>query len=103
MARTTRLRQTIIAILDESGPLATNQIQEIVNERLRHGTTSQQLGNVLAKDPRFVKVGMTTRAGFLSGGSCSGGYEVCVWNTTTHDENTPSSRHTSELGTQVEH
>ena len=85
--RTKRLRETITKILEEEGPLATHQILEKCNSRLRHGTTSNQLGNVLSKRPEFKKVGTTMRGGFLTGA-----YEVCVW-TTAHAEDTSGSEH----------
>ena len=43
---------------------------------MRHGTTSQQLGNVLSKDKDIVKVGYIKRSGILSGG-----YDICEWAT----------------------
>lgn len=39
------------------GDLTTEEILEKVNERSKHGTTSHGLGNILAKDERFVRVG----------------------------------------------
>ena len=41
---------------------------------MRHGTTPQQLGNVLSKDKDILKVATTKR-----GGALSGRYEICVW------------------------
>ena len=72
--KTQRIRIKITEYLKENGPQPTYAIQDYINENMRHGTTSQQLGNCLSKDKRFKKVGSTTRKGFLSGG-----YEVCVW------------------------
>jgi hypothetical protein len=45
---------------------------------MRHGTTSQQLGNVLSKDKDIVKVGYIKRSGILSGG-----YDIVEWATRT--------------------
>ena len=72
--RTTRLRERIKKYLGEVGEAHTHQIQEHLNSTMRHGTTPQQLGNVLAKDKDIVKVSTTRRAGTLSGR-----YEICVW------------------------
>ena len=47
-----------------------------INSTMRHGTTSQQLGNVLSKDKDIVKVGYIKRSGILSGG-----YDICEWAT----------------------
>ena len=41
---------------------------------MRHGTTPQQLGNVLSKDKDIMKIATTKR-----GGALSGRYEICVW------------------------
>jgi len=72
--RTTRLRQKIKKFLDEKGEANTTQILEHVNSTMRHGTTPQQLGNVLSKDKDILKVATTKR-----GGALSGRYEICVW------------------------
>jgi len=72
--RTTRLRERIKVYLEKQGEANTQQILEHINSVMRHGTTPQQLGNVLAKDSDIVKVSSTRRAG-----SVSGGYQICVW------------------------
>lgn len=72
--RTTRLRQNIKKYLAANGECNTQQILEHINSIMRHGTTSQQLGNVLSKDKDIVKVSHTKRAGTLSGS-----YGICVW------------------------
>ena len=72
--RTTRLRQNIKKYLATNGECNTQQILEHINNTMRHGTTSQQLGNVLAKDKDIIKVNSARRAG-----SVSGSYEICVW------------------------
>ena len=72
--RTTRLRERIKKYLEIHGECNTQQILEHINSTMRHGTTPQQLGNVLAKDKDIVKVRQTRCAGTLSGR-----YEICVW------------------------
>ena len=72
--RTTRLRQKIKKFLDDRGEANTTEILEHVNSTMRHGTTPQQLGNVLSKDKDIMKVATTKR-----GGALSGRYEICVW------------------------
>ena len=71
--RTTRLRQKIKKFLDDRGEANTTEILEHVNSTMRHGTTPQQLGNVLSKDKDIMKVSTTKR-----GGALSGRYEICV-------------------------
>ncbi len=82
--KTQRIRIKIVQYLEDNGPQPTYAIQDYINETMRHGTTSQQLGNCLSKDKRFKKVGSAFRGGILSGG-----YQVCVWDLTTHDEPNP--------------
>ena len=53
--RTTRLRQKIKKFLDLKGEANTTEILEHVNSTMRHGTTPQQLGNVLSKDKDILK------------------------------------------------
>ena len=72
--RTTRLRQKIKKFLHSRGEANTTEILEHVNTTMRHGTTPQQLGNVLSKDKDIMKVATTKR-----GGALSGRYEICVW------------------------
>ncbi len=71
--KTVRIRQKIKAFLSER-PRNTAEILEHINTTMRHGTTSQQLGNVLSKDKDIVKVGYIKRSGILSGG-----YDICEW------------------------
>ena len=61
--RTTRLRQKIKKFLDERGEANTTEILEHVNSTMRHGTTPQQLGNVLSKDKDILKVATTKEVG----------------------------------------
>jgi len=55
--KTKRIRIWVAEYL-ETGPKNTHQILDYLHERSKMGTTSQGLGNVLAKDERFVKVGI---------------------------------------------
>ena len=71
---TRRLRQQIKKYLEKHGECNTHQIQEHLNSTMRHGTTPQQLGNVLSKDKDIVKVATTRR-----GGAVSGSYNICIW------------------------
>lgn len=86
MARTKRLRETIVQILYENGPLSTPAVLHQVNNKLRHGTNSPQLGNILAKDPRFKSVGKTKVANLLAGR-----YTVEVWDLTKESREAFSS------------
>lgn len=77
--RHVKLLNLIVKTLEQNGPMSTPSILEFVNSTTRHGTTMNELGNVLAKNKEFQQHGMTwTRS--LMGGR----YEVRVW-TTTHD------------------
>ncbi|MDB2398063.1 DUF3860 domain-containing protein, partial [Candidatus Poseidoniales archaeon] len=57
MSRTMRLRTEIATYLGNVGEANTTDILDHVNQRFRWGATMNQLGNVLARDRRFVKVG----------------------------------------------
>ena len=52
-------------ILDTKGEANTTEILEHVNSTMRHGTTPQQLGNVLSKDKDIMKIATTKRGGAL--------------------------------------
>ena len=71
--KTVRIREKIKKFLGDR-PRNTAEILEHINSTMRHGTTSQQLGNVLSKDKDILKVATTKR-----GGALSGRYEICVW------------------------
>ena len=74
MGRTLRLRTELEAYLSNVGEANTTDILDHVNQRFRWGATMNQLGNVLARDRRFVKVGFDE-------GTDIGGFRmrVCVW------------------------
>ena len=63
--KTVRIREKIKKFLGDR-PRNTAEILEHINSTMRHGTTSQQLGNVLSKDKDIVKVGYIKRSGILS-------------------------------------
>ena len=73
--KTTRIREKIKNFLGDR-PRNTGEILEYINSTMRHGTTSQQLANVLSKDKDIVKVGYIKRSGILSGG-----YDMHEWAT----------------------
>ncbi len=74
MSRTRRLRSEISEYLDDVGQANTTAILDHINKRFRWGATMNQLGNVLARDRRFTKVGFDE-------GTDVGGFRmrVCVW------------------------
>ena len=81
--RTTRLREKIKKFLNERGQANTTEILEHVNSTMRHGTTPQQLGNVLSKDKDIRKIATTKRGGALSGDTkfVYGPYETTILGT----------------------
>ena len=73
MSRTRRLREEVCSLLEEVGSANTVEIFDHLNERFRWGATMNQVGNIMAKDCRFSKIG-SVRGQFR--GSI---YSVCVW------------------------
>ncbi len=73
MSRTRRLREEVLKLLEVNGTANTVEIFDHLNERFRWGATMNQVGNIMAKDNRFSKVGQV-RGPFR--GSV---YTVCVW------------------------
>lgn len=55
--RLIRLRKTIIELLNEEGEMTTSEIYFILNTIHHHGTSKNQLGNILARSPFIEKVG----------------------------------------------
>ena len=78
MSRTRRLRGEILTFLSEVGEANTTAIRITSTADFDGGATMNQLGNVLARDRRFVKVGFDE-------GTDIGGFRmrVCVWSMAT--------------------
>ena len=57
MSKTTRLREEVRTLLEQRGSANTVEIFDHLNERFRWGATMNQVGNILAKDTRFDKIG----------------------------------------------
>ena len=77
MSRTRRLREAVLVLLEEKGTANTVEVFDHLNERFRWGATMNQVGNILAKDRRFSKVGH--KRGQFRGSV----YTVCVWSLST--------------------
>ena len=75
MAKTARMRFKIVEYLKEHEEASFTEIFEHLNDTTRHGTTSQQLGNVLSKSIEFRKCDRTV----FKESVLSGGYNVTVW------------------------
>ncbi|MDB3871444.1 DUF3860 domain-containing protein [Candidatus Poseidoniales archaeon] len=73
MSKTSRLRNEVEIFLQENETANTVEVFDHLNTRFKWGATMNQVGNILAKDNRFEKVGHV-RGQFR--GSI---YTVCVW------------------------
>jgi len=97
MSGTVRLRKYLINYLNgnicekwvekgvrlrDAGPANTRELLYAYNRVTRDGTNTNQLGNILSKDPNIVKVG-TIRAG---GNDYAGAYKICIWATQDYVE-----------------
>ena len=73
MSKPTRLRNEVETYLNENNTANTVEIFDHLNSRFKWGATMNQVGNILAKDNRFEKIGHV-RGQFR--GSI---YTVCIW------------------------
>lgn len=73
MSRTRRLREEVLNFLDDLGSANTVEIFDHLNSRFRWGATMNQVGNIMAKDNRFSKIG------HVRGEFRGSVYTVCVW------------------------
>tara|TARA_B100000287_G_scaffold163535_1_gene154280 strand:+ start:4699 stop:5016 length:318 start_codon:yes stop_codon:yes gene_type:complete len=73
MSRTRRLREEVLNLLEDKGTANTVEIFDHLNDRFRWGATMNQVGNIMAKDSRFSKVG------HVRGPFRGSVYTVCVW------------------------
>ena len=76
MSRTRRLREAVLSLLEDKGTANTVEIFDYLNDRFRWGATMNQVGNIMAKDSRFSKVG------HVRGPFRGSVYTVCVWGLT---------------------
>ena len=73
MSRTRRLREEVLNLREDSGTANTVEIFDHLNDRFRWGATMNQVGNIMAKDSSFSKVG------HVRGPVRGSVYTVCVW------------------------
>ncbi len=73
MSRTRRLREEVMLFLEDRETANTVEIFDHLNDRFRWGATMNQVGNIMAKDSRFSKVG------HVRGPFRGSVYTVCVW------------------------
>ncbi len=73
LSRTKRLREEVRVFLSNTAKANTVEVFDHLNERFAWGATMNQVGNILAKDPRFEKVGHVR--GLFRGAR----YTVCEW------------------------
>ena len=73
MSRTRRLREEVVSLLEDKGSANTVEIFDHLNERFRWGATMNQVGNIMAKDSRFSKIG------HVRGPFRGSVYTVCGW------------------------
>ena len=73
LSRTKRLREEVYKFIGERGRVNTVEVFDHLNERFSWGATMNQVGNILAKDTRFEKVGSVRD--FFRGAR----YSVCLW------------------------
>jgi len=81
MSRTTALRNTIEKIIREKGESTSAGILEEVNKRTKNGSSMNQIGNLLSRDTRFVKVDFlsVSDSTIINGVGISQRVRQCVW------------------------
>ncbi len=65
--RTKRMRNNVVVFLEKEGEGTSIDICNYINEVMHSGTTMNQLGNLLAKDPRFKLLSHKTVSGTMKG------------------------------------
>ena len=73
MSKTSRLRNEVETYLNENNSANTVEIFDHLNSRFKWGATMNQVGNILAKDNRFEKIG------HVRGQFRGSVYTVCIW------------------------
>ena len=72
--RKQKIKSLIHVYLAEYGRKNTIEITDYINRMDRNGTSVKQVGPILSREPRFIKVG-TEKIKALMGGS----YDVKLW------------------------
>jgi len=72
--KTARIRNKTYQFLKDRKPRSITEIIDFINTTTRHGTTTQQMGNVLSKDRHILKTGKISKSGI----ACST-YSVSQW------------------------
>ena len=65
--RTKRMRNNVVKFLEKEVEGTTVDICNYINKVMHSGTTMNQLGNLLAKDPRFILQSHKTISGTMKG------------------------------------
>ena len=65
------LKDYLVELL-KNEQLTTIEILDRINDHFRHGSSRQQLGNVLGKNKIFQKIGMVKLKGLISGCTYNG-------------------------------
>jgi|TARA_B100000482_G_C12584351_1_gene289111 hypothetical protein len=73
VSKTSRLRNEVETYLNENDSANTVEIFDHLNSRFKWGATMNQVGNILAKDNRFEKIG------HIRGQFRGSTYTVCIW------------------------
>jgi len=60
------MRDNIVRFLEIEGEATTAEVFAHINRVMHSGTTMNQLGNLLAKDPRFVLISLKRVSGFTT-------------------------------------
>ena len=58
MSRTKQIREMCIDFLTNQERATFHELRDHINTNTKHGTTSNQLSNILCKDLRFIERGM---------------------------------------------
>lgn len=85
MARTKRVRVKIIRMMEKFGEMDTAEIYDRLNDydsefKIHHGITMQVLGNVLSKEPIFLKmIGVEDQNAPRFEGTNGYAYKISLW------------------------
>ena len=88
MSRTKQIREMCIAFLSNQEWATFHELRDHININTKHGTTSNQLSNILAKDKRFKQLDMITHYRLfttpynrvkLSGNTLNLSHKITTW------------------------
>ncbi len=79
MSRTKQIRQMCIKFLTNQECATFHELRDHINANTKHGTTSNQLSNILANDIRFIQRGSISYSRNIGATGLNLSHKITTW------------------------